>query len=225
VLIFSNKDGVMTVAYGADPNREQRSTAEEAGPAGGNVTITITGQTAADMIGRGDDYARAKQHLNELAERLARIEALAGEKADEHTRLSRVAADLHDKLAQSNAEALQLRDELRRLREEMGDHNYKFTVLQEKVRSLTAALAPQSGLAPHEAMEPGSPEQGGLNGHAGVSLDATTAPAGGEAGSSRRSGTLGAILRGRFNFGAAIWAAGAVATLAAAAGAALWLYT
>jgi prefoldin subunit 5 len=160
LLTLSNRDGVMTVASGADSNgADSNGSVVEAthlapgsvqggangsahmgtgGGTGGGVTITVTGPLAADMIGRGETERREREMLaGELRERLDAIETALVQKAAEQQRLEQSVQALRSQLAQLDAQAT---DQVSQLRTDLGRMRGGFVEVSDRFRDVQGRL-------------------------------------------------------------------------------------
>src|SRR5262245_42091746 len=126
----------MTVAYDADFNRHQQTTAEAAGQEQGGVTIKITGALAQQMIGRGEAQ---EQLIRDLVRRLESLEASKAETAAEQERLSQRTQELHRDVSALSGQFAQVQAELGRVAADFVD-SYKFRHLHAKVEALEGAI-------------------------------------------------------------------------------------
>jgi hypothetical protein len=121
-----------------------------------DVTITITGTTAAEMLTRGEATARELTALvRTLGEKLEAAEAATRQQADERARLAGLVQTLGDRLSlmggQVAGEITELRGELGRLRAEGADlgglrqeitgQGEKLPRLQRRLEDLAIAVA------------------------------------------------------------------------------------
>ncbi len=208
----------MSNAYGEGQNT--RTENEQVGP--DDVVITIKGPKAARMIDRADSEARIREEiLRALGPKLDSIEAAAARRAEEQeARLSQAVQQLHEKMD----EAAQLREDVRRLRQDLADQSYKFSILQEKVRNI-ATVAPQPEPPSDAGGDSHTQGQTGFDGHAGTTAngaDTSYRAEGADSPRSQSSNGLGASWFKRVNFGFALWTT-ALAVAAAAVAGAVWI--
>ena len=196
----------MTVASGAESNRDHTEASEVARATRGGVTITVTGALAADMIGRGESEKRERQALAaELRQRLDAVEAALAQRAAEQAQLEQHAQDLRAQLAQlggqTEGEVDRLRAELGRMRTGFVEAGDRFRDLHDRLDRLEARLGSLHGTI------------GGLEGTVGDLKEAV----------GRLTSPPDRPLLLVWRKGLHFWAAVAAMTLTATVGA-LWLY-